>query len=1318
MDISRTSTPALSESIFSAEDSTQFDGDFSSSIRARLERAGSLSSTPIDLSQLNLVSLNGSLSRPGSDLTARQGFHAISTVLSHPTRKPAPLRASRIPLPPAPPPEVLPRVNKNDLNTYIQSISAEWGKYEQSARNSDKSSTDAYVGDVGRKNQSVEAERHLPALNSIPDVYFRTDFNLGNPHIFDQVTGRLVSPPPVIDSSSFDSPLPTLKPLSERTPSSNSLVSADPDPSIAKVTSHFPTNFTADPPTPIPTEVFQEKLSGYLDVVEQHLIAEISKRSASFFAALTNLQDLQSESETCLSRIESLRLELDMVDKAQAQRGLEAVKLARSLKQLKSVESAVSEIKGIEEALGMIKGLVSTGDGHGAVELWEEVDSWVKNKGKGKQSEQMLGTLGSGNRTQTSSSPSTPGRPRKGSSGRFRSGSLLKQVEEEPDGGLSEIPTSTSHFIPSSPSRAEPRSPPRSPSLPSFPRASSSSKRNIHQHRTPPSPIDLTGLSSLAGLPQSLAGLALAIGTQLESELHALLEAEMVGKLQDLEAVTAKLRPLVLGLVRVRENVRLVTVFREVAVSQIRSVAKQYIPQHQDEPVDEDASQTKISGSSSTLSPLSKLLKEMPHSKFLAMEKVMSSGLLESIQKIERFSQAIGDIMEATNSSVADPSSSLSGQSLTIKTELSDVLSQAAELANSRASKIMGVRNEQHASLELDNFIETFDEAWNFVLSCEVICRKMIVGLRGTMVVQAKMFLQNYHSQRLSKSAKMVENELWSPEEVSPAQQRAVEIIVASAVSDPPELILKNRIGSDVAPSATVTEGQTVKHLQIEDRTFILVGATLGSIELLVDYLKLIVNIELITTDVMSKVTEYLKSFNSRTCQVVLGAGAMRSAGLKNITAKHLALASQSLSVMVALIPYIRETIRRHLSAKQAVMLIEFDKLKRDFQEHQYEIHAKLVAIMGDRLAIHIKTFREIDWEVASKRPSSPNEYAELLVKETSQLHKILSRYLPDQTVESVLSQVFASINHELSSAYADVILKSDEAKSRMLQDANYLVAKLSALNKVNPILPILPNLVKDKSVPRRPVGASMKNLMRRVSSNRNGPASADEASAQDDESKDKDNENENENDDEDSPLGGEDKIRKDLDTRILGRDLVRSDSVSNILGTPSPAVTPLPKEQLLVDSTPEGVLAPVITEGNQPDKVSLESGDGSNSGEISTLAGEPSSLPDPPTESTTKENETTATDIVSPVSSLSSQTELTQVVDPDSEIGTEESSANRELSEVISPEVPAETSEEAQTLSDIPPSESLNSHLTSPIEEPSSSLKEDNQVGEKEPKI
>jgi vacuolar protein sorting-associated protein 54 len=156
----------------------------------------------------------------------------------------------------------------------------------------------------------------------------------------------------------------------------------------------------------------------------------------------------------------------------------------------------------------------------------------------------------------------------------------------------------------------------------------------------------------------------------------------------------------------------------------------------------------------------------------------------------------------------------------------------------------------------------------------------------------------------------------------------------------------------------------------------------------------------------------------------------MRSAGLKNITAKHLALASQSLSAVVALIPYIREFLRRHLSAKQSVMLIEFDKLKRDYQEHQNEIHAKLVAIMADRLAVHCGELREIDWETAPPK-EGPHSYALMLVKETATLHKVLSKYLAQPTVESVMSQVLAASVHRLSEEYSKVEFKSDDAKKR-----------------------------------------------------------------------------------------------------------------------------------------------------------------------------------------------------------------------------------------------------------------------------------------------
>jgi vacuolar protein sorting-associated protein 54 len=229
-----------------------------------------------------------------------------------------------------------------------------------------------------------------------------------------------------------------------------------------------------------------------------------------------------------------------------------------------------------------------------------------------------------------------------------------------------------------------------------------------------------------------------------------------------------------------------------------------------------------------------------------------------------------------------------------------------------------------------------------------------------------------------------------------------------------------------------------------------MVSATQEMLILLTDYLKVIVNLSLLTTDTMSRIIEFLKAFNSRTCQVVLGAGAMRSAGLKNITAKHLALASQSLSIVIALIPYVRETFRRHLSQKQAVILVEFDKLKRDYQEHQNEIHTKLIAIMGDRLTAHIKSLNAIRWDVPPAKPGV-NEYMELLVKETVTLSKVLSRYLASAVVEVwnyvtlyhhaadetvmwvqfVMTQVFAAINHRLSEEYTNIDLPTPEAKER-----------------------------------------------------------------------------------------------------------------------------------------------------------------------------------------------------------------------------------------------------------------------------------------------
>ncbi len=65
------------------------------------------------------------------------------------------------------------------------------------------------------------------------------------------------------------------------------------------------------------------------------------------------------------------------------------------------------------------------------------------------------------------------------------------------------------------------------------------------------------------------------------------------------------------------------------------------------------------------------------------------------------------------------------------------VMPAATELANIRVSKVVLIRSEQHAVLSMPEFLELFNENWRFVVKCEVMARKMIVGLRGVMVSQA-----------------------------------------------------------------------------------------------------------------------------------------------------------------------------------------------------------------------------------------------------------------------------------------------------------------------------------------------------------------------------------------------------------------------------------------------------------------------------------------------------------------------------------------------------------------------------------------------------
>ncbi|CAI7903052.1 unnamed protein product, partial [Closterium sp. NIES-54] len=163
--------------------------------------------------------------------------------------------------------------------------------------------------------------------------------------------------------------------------------------------------------------------------------------------------------------------------------------------------------------------------------------------------------------------------------------------------------------------------------------------------------------------------------------------------------------------------------------------------------------------------------------------------------------------------------------------------------------------------------------------------------------------------------------------------------------------------------------------------------------------------------EVVQRLADVLKLFNSRTCQLVLGAGAMQVSGLKTITAKHLALSSQCISLVYALIPDLRRILSAFIpDARRGLVITHLDRVAQDYRVHRDEIHSKLVAIMRERLLVHLRslpavadTYCRLDDSPAEQQPSN---FARALTKEVGVLHRILSPLLLEADLRSIFSCV------------------------------------------------------------------------------------------------------------------------------------------------------------------------------------------------------------------------------------------------------------------------------------------------------------------------
>ena len=330
-----------------------------------------------------------------------------------------------------------------------------------------------------------------------------------------------------------------------------------------------------------------------------------------------------------------------------------------------------------------------------------------------------------------------------------------------------------------------------------------------------------------------------------------------------------------------------------------------------------------------------------------------------------------------------------------------DAVQKVTDVAQGRFAKLLGVRAPMNVTLASKDFMRIIDVTVEFLGVAEALGKHRCLSLRTTLANQIKAFIREQHNSVSAKLATALESETWVAVNASKRFQRLVDSLIAGDVKVSNE---EGDVDDEVSSVAVV----------VGDGQYRTVKSAMMMIQLLADDLLLAKQLPTFATEVTHCVIDLLKQYNTSVCQLILGAGAMQVSKLKSITAKHLALAQQSISLVAAVIADLKTpTCELVDGPKRFLLEQEFDRSLRDLKLHKSEIHEKLVSIMRDRVEFHLHNLSSIIETLNVEEQhdavvTSPTEFSTALTKEMGTLRRVISELLSEDDQRDILGRVGA----------------------------------------------------------------------------------------------------------------------------------------------------------------------------------------------------------------------------------------------------------------------------------------------------------------------
>ncbi|KAF5724856.1 GARP complex component [Fusarium mundagurra] len=781
--------------------------------------------------------------------------------------------------------------------------------------------------------------------------------------------------------------------------------------------------------------ILQEKLSWYMDIVEMHLANSISIASTTAFSVLSSLRELHIEATQSTERIALLRNDLSSLQHDIRTKGLVLSQKLRAYRDIQHLSNAVLQLQCILDRVSSCKSLVDEGKVEKALDEFDAIESLMAGERSQAAEDQVSADI--------------------------QLQDIRRAIPSQ--GVFNELVVLKS-------------------------RVAKIFESRIHSTLTQ----DLQRHSQVSSKEQVL--LAWDATSRRAQGAYGQSPSALLARANDLRTA---LLPSLLGLHRSGSVSTTFKAYRQLVLLEIRNALQIILPSS----IDDTSYVTSASTISGGLDPLARerspiLAQKLRDLQPADAEELLSSlfiTLIEILRSLKCQSSVLLDIACPTETSVLDgPATSLTsrssipslnsaeidtgvgiGEEMHIALDLPSLLIHGAGIGHEMISEVLRVRSEQIITLPLDYFIRYYTLNLLFVNECESISAQAGKSLKALIDSQIRDFIQAHGARENQILTQAMSSDTWRDTDFTPENNEILQQVLECSVSDPPSWTQMSRVWAPISqegvkPKDSTDESRAPKDIRgasIGAETFPLPLSTITCLKGILSFLRLICGITSKAPEVASYLISYLQLFDSRCRQLILGAGALPSAGLKNITAINLALAFQALSFISALVPCIRAFVGRHVPAGPASEAVNsrFEKVNHAFEEHKDAICRKLVEIMESRVVSYSKRAREIDWE--GETAQDVRKYMVDLVGDTSRLYKAISKRMNQEVVLLIMDSISTSYKDHLGTVFIEIVVEEESGRKCMVKDVEHLDGTLGRIPGFSGLGPYLMDIVKSKAI-------------------------------------------------------------------------------------------------------------------------------------------------------------------------------------------------------------------------------------------------------------